>query len=103
MHWADQLAEKIIERAKRRGEVANIKCQQTPSGGKHIGNLNDVARAYFPYKAVLERGGKATFVHTTDDRDPLKDIPYKLPDLQGNWHPSKDLPDMNPHLGKPLC
>ncbi len=103
MHWADQLAEKIIERAKREGVIANVKCQQTPSGAKHIGNLNDVARAYFPYKAVIEKGETATFVHTTDDRDPLKDIPLKLPDLQGNWHFSRDLKDMAPFLGMPLC
>lgn len=101
--WADQLAEQIIARAKRERVVANIKCQQTPSGGKHIGNLNDVARAYFPYKAVLERGESATFVHTTDDRDPLKDVPRKVPDLEGNWRLSKDLMDMTPFLGMPLC
>ncbi|MEK6954790.1 MAG: lysine--tRNA ligase [Candidatus Micrarchaeota archaeon] len=102
MHWADQLAEKIIERSQKEGVIANVKCQQTPSGAKHIGNLNDVARAYFPYKSVLEKGHKATFVHTTDDRDPLKDIPLKLPDLEGKWHYTKDLPDLTPHLGKPL-
>jgi lysyl-tRNA synthetase class 1 len=103
MHWADQLAEKIIERAKKENSIPNVKCQQTPSGGKHIGNLNDVARAYFPYKAVLEKGEKITFVHTTDDRDPLKDVPLKLPDLHGNWHFSKELMDMGPYLGMPLC
>ena len=101
--WADQLANQIIERAKREWVTANIKCQQTPSGAKHIGNLNDVARAYFPYKAVLEKGEPATFVHTTDDRDPLKDVPKKLADLKGRWHLSKDLMDMAPYLGMPLC
>ncbi len=100
--WADQLADKIIERAKREWITPNIKCQQTPSGGKHIGNLNDVARAYLPYKSVIDRGEKATFVHTTDDRDPLKDVPRKLPDLQGGWHQSKDLMDMTKYLGMPL-
>lgn len=102
MHWADQLAEKIIERSNKEGAIPNVKCQQTPSGAKHIGNLNDVARAYFPYKSVLEKGHEATFVHTTDDRDPLKDIPLKLPDLKGSMHFTKDLPDLTPHLGKPL-
>ncbi|MFH1751123.1 MAG: hypothetical protein ABH863_05580, partial [Candidatus Micrarchaeota archaeon] len=92
MHWADQIADKIIERAHREGAIANVKCQQTPSGAKHIGNLNDVARAFFPYKSVLEKGEKAIFVHTTDDRDPLKDIPLKLPDLEGKMHFTKDLP-----------
>lgn len=103
LFWADQLANQIIERAKREGKIPNIKCQQTPSGGKHIGNLNDVARSYFPYKIILERGEKAEFVHTTDDRDPLKDIPKKLPALDGEWHLSESLMDMKPYLGMPLC
>lgn len=103
MHWADQLADKIIERSRREGRQANVKCQQTPSGGKHIGNLNDVARAFFPYKAVVERGEKAEFVHTTDDRDPLKDVPLKVPDFEGNYSETAKLTDVSPHLGKPLC
>ncbi len=103
MFWADQLAKKIIERAKKEGRIVNIKCQQTPSGAKHIGNLNDVLRAYFPYKAILERGYEAEFVHTTDDRDPLKNVPKKLADLDGNWHESAKLMKMDDYLGAPLC
>lgn len=103
LFWADQLADKIIERSKKEKRTPNIKCQQTPSGGKHIGNLNDVARAYFPYKSLLERGVKAEFVHTTDDRDPLKGVPKRLADLEGRWHESKKLKDMKPYLGMPLC
>ena len=62
LFWADQLADRIEERSGREKRKPNIKCQQTPSGGKHIGNLNDVARAYFPYKSLIERGIKAEFV-----------------------------------------
>ncbi len=102
LHWADQLAEKIIERAHNEKKVPNVKCQQTPSGGKHIGNLNDVLRAYFPYKAVVEKGEKCTFVHTTDDRDPLKDIPVKLADLEGNWHDASKFSDLKKYYGRPL-
>ena len=102
LHWADQLAEKIIERAHREKIVPNVKCQQTPSGGKHIGNLNDVLRAYFPYKSVIEKGEKCTFVHTTDDRDPLKDIPAKLADLDANWHDAAKFPELKNFYGKPL-
>lgn len=97
-HWADQLADQILERSK----TPNVKCQQTPSGAKHIGNLNDVIRAYFPCKALMERGIKVDFVHTTDDRDPLKDVPKKLADLESNWHLSEKLMDMKPYFGKPL-
>jgi len=101
LFWADQIAEQIIERTK--GKKASVKCQQTPSGAKHIGNLNDVVRAYFPYKSLLERGIKASFVHTSDDRDPLKDIPLKLADLNGGWHHSEKLMEMGKYLGMPLC
>ncbi len=103
MHWADRLADKIIERCKREGYVPNVKCEQTPSGAKHIGNLNDVARAYFPYKSVKEKGHEITFVHLTDDRDPLKDIPSQLPDLEGVFRQTDKLSKMDEYLGMPLC
>jgi lysyl-tRNA synthetase class 1 len=103
LFWADQLAERIAERSKMEKRRPNIKCQQTPSGGKHIGNLNEVVRAYFPCRSLAEKGIKAEFVHTTDDRDPLKDVPKKLPDLEGRWHESGKLMDMSPFLGMPLC
>ncbi|NYZ74933.1 lysine--tRNA ligase [Candidatus Micrarchaeota archaeon] len=103
MHWADQLAEKIIERSKKEKRTPNVKCQQTPSGGKHIGNLNDVLRAWFPVKSVREHGVDCEFVHTTDDRDPLKDVPAKIADLDSKWHDSKEFPEMGKYLGQPLC
>src|SRR3989338_4778787 len=103
LFWADQIAKQIVERMEREGGVPNIKCQQTPSGGKHIGNLNDVVRAHFPSKALHERGVRHTFVHTTDDRDPLKAVPLKLPDLEGKWHKSVELQSMDKYLGMPLC
>jgi len=103
MHWADQLAEQIIFRAKKEGRTPNVKCQQTPSGGKHVGNLNDVLRAWFPVKAVREKGVECEFVHTTDDRDPLKDVPAKIADLDAVWHDSKKFPEIKKYLGHPLC
>ena len=103
LFWADQLAERIIERSRREKRAPNIKCQQTPSGGKHIGNLNEVARSYFPYRSLIEKGVKADFVHTTDDRDPLKSVPKRLADLDGKWHDSAKLKDMSRYLGMPLC
>lgn len=103
MFWAEQLARQVIERAKREGKTAVIKCGQTPSGGKHIGNLNDVVRAYFVYRLVKEKGCGARFSHSSDDRDPLKDVPKKLADLDGNWHDSEKFPEMKNFLGRPLC
>ncbi len=101
--WADQLAEETATRAKGEKQTASIRCGQTPSGGKHIGNLNDVVRAYFVYKSLEEKGVKSVFIHSTDDRDPLKDVPTRIADLDGNWHQSDKFPKIKEWLGKPLC
>ncbi len=103
LFWADQLADQVQERAKKEKTPAVVRCGQTPSGGKHIGNLNDVVRAYFVYKSLLERGVEAKFIHSSDDRDPLKDVPKRLADLEGNWHDSAKFPELKSFLGKPLC
>ena len=102
LFWADQLADQVIERSKKEGKIVSIRSGQTPSGGKHIGNLNDPVRAYFVYKSVLEKGVKARFVNTSDDRDPLKDVPSRMADLDGNWFSSEKFPELKKHLGKPL-
>ncbi len=102
LFWADQLADQVIERAKKEGKIVSIRSGQTPSGGKHIGNLNDPVRAYFVYKSVLEKGKKARFINTSDDRDPLKDVPARIADLDGKWHKSENFSELKKHLGKPL-
>jgi len=103
LFWADQLADEVQARNKKEKGTAVVRCGQTPSGGKHIGNLNDVVRAYFVYKSLQERDVKSTFIHSTDDRDPLKDVPKRLADLDGNWHDSSKFPEISKWLGKPLC
>ncbi|MBI4163951.1 MAG: lysine--tRNA ligase [Candidatus Aenigmarchaeota archaeon] len=102
LFWADQLADEVIERANREKKMVSIRSGQTPSGGKHIGNLNDPVRAYFVYKSAIEKGVKARFVNTSDDRDPLKDVPARIADLDGNWFSSDKFPELKKHLGKPL-
>ena len=102
LFWADQLADQVIERAEREAKIVSIRSGQTPSGGKHIGNLNDPIRAYFVYKAVLDKGVKARFVNTSDDRDPLKDVPSRIADLDGKWFSSGEFPGLKKDLGKPI-
>ncbi len=115
MFWADQLANQTVVRVekefaegKNKEKILTIRCGQTPSGGKHIGNLNDVIRAYFVYKSVKEKiankewNGNVKFIHTSDDRDPLKDIPTRIMDLDSRWHETKNL-DLEKFLGMPLC
>jgi len=79
--WADQIAEEAIARVGN-GPVI-CKCAASPSGAKHIGNLFDVMKAYIIYKAVVKKGHPAQFVFTNDDKDPLRTIPMKLPNLEG--------------------
>ncbi|PKP59536.1 MAG: lysine--tRNA ligase, partial [Candidatus Altiarchaeales archaeon HGW-Altiarchaeales-1] len=46
--------------------------------------------------------GNVKFIHTSDDRDPLKDIPTRIMDLDSRWHETKNL-DLEKFLGMPLC
>ena len=84
--WADQLAEEAIIRAKKERRIVTCRGAASPSGGKHIGNLFDAAKAYMVHKAVLKKGYQSRFVFTHDDRDPLRNIPSKLPRLDGKWY-----------------
>jgi len=82
--WADQLAAQIIERMKKAGRTEAVcRAGASPSGAKHIGNLFDVMKAYIVYKALKKKGVPVRFVLTHDDRDPLRTIPAKLPNRQG--------------------
>lgn len=84
MFWADQLAEQVIERiAATKKAEAVCKTGASPSGAKHIGNLFDVMKAYIVYKALCKKNVPTKFVMTHDDRDPLRTIPAKLPNLEG--------------------
>ena len=120
--WADQLADQLIERAERtntrKSEALPVQAESeippsklvtcrsgaSPSGAKHIGNMFDVMKAFIIYKAVKKRGYPARLVHTYDDRDPLRTIPAKLPDLEGKWFDTKDagiVDKMQTFLGHP--
>ncbi len=101
LFWADQLAQQVLERAKKENNIPVIRTAQTPSGGKHIGNLNDVLRAHFVYKSLQDSGEKARFVHTHDDRDPMKDIPGRIADLDAKWFSAEQFPEMHKYLGVP--
>lgn len=84
--WADKVAKECIERSGREGKKEIVvKGAASPSGGKHIGNLNDIIRPYFVYRSLVDSGHEARFVHCSDDRDPLRKIPNRVPDIDGNW------------------
>ena len=73
--WADEVADSVAERGV---SPAVVKSGASPSGGKHIGNLNDIMRGYFVYRALESIGHPAHMVHTCDDRDPLRKVAVGL-------------------------
>ena len=83
--WADQIASVAMERAQREGSIVTCRTAASTSGAKHIGNFFDIAKAYIVHKAVLKKGYKSRTVFTHDDRDPLRTVPLRLPDLDGKW------------------
>jgi lysyl-tRNA synthetase class 1 len=106
--WAESVAEQILERVaddsdRDPDDPIVIKGGISPSGVPHLGNMNEIVRGYFVAEALRERGREVRQVFTADDRDPLRKLPRKLADLDGNV---VDLGDVNAgalgrNLGKP--
>ncbi|WP_232702957.1 lysine--tRNA ligase [Halobacterium wangiae] len=80
--WADAVADRILERDPE--EPIVIKGGISPSGVPHLGNMNELVRGYFVAEALRDRGYDVRQVFTSDDRDPLRKLPRKLADLDGN-------------------
>nr|WP_205254549.1 MULTISPECIES: lysine--tRNA ligase [Halorussus] len=99
--WAESVAEKIL--ARDPDDPIVIKGGISPSGVPHLGNMNEIVRGYFVAEALRDRGREVRQVFTADDRDPLRKLPRKLADLDGNI---VELGDVNAgalgrNLGKP--
>jgi lysyl-tRNA synthetase class 1 len=99
--WADEVADRIEDRAP--DEPITIKGGVSPSGIPHLGNVNEIMRGYYVAEALRDRGYEVRQVFTADDRDPLRKLPRKLADLDGNV---VDLGDVDAgalgrNLGKP--
>jgi lysyl-tRNA synthetase class 1 len=80
--WADEVADEV--EARDPGEPIVVKGGISPSGVPHLGNVNEIMRGYFVAEVLRERGWTVKQVFTTDDRDPLRKLPRKLADLEGN-------------------
>jgi lysyl-tRNA synthetase class 1 len=99
--WADQIADEI--EAREPDDPIVIKGGISPSGVPHFGNMNEVMRGYFVAAVLRERGHDVRQVFTADDRDPLRKLPRKLANLDGEL---VDLGDVNAgalgrNLGRP--
>jgi lysyl-tRNA synthetase class 1 len=99
--WADEVADRI--EARNPDDPITIKGGISPSGVPHLGNVNEIMRGYFVAEVLRDRGHEVRQVFTADDRDPLRKLPRKLADLDGNI---VELGDVNAgalgrNLGKP--
>ncbi|GGC69968.1 lysine--tRNA ligase [Haloferax sulfurifontis] len=80
--WADEVADEI--EARDPDEPVVVKGGVSPSGVAHLGNFNEIMRGYFVAEVLRERGHEVRQVFTSDDKDPLRKLPRKLADADGN-------------------
>ena len=97
MHWAEQIAKKIIHRNPNKEEyvcAAGI----SPSGSIHIGNFRDIATSYFVVCALRNFGKKARLLFSWDEYDRFRKVPSNVMQVQPKFDqyigcPYIDIPD----------
>jgi lysyl-tRNA synthetase class 1 len=90
MHWADVLAEDLLDRGSDHTLATGI----TPSGPIHVGNLREVLTTEAVHRAVQDAGASARLLYVGDTYDPLREVSPFLED-----HPEVDYAE---HVGKPI-
>ncbi|MFW6321101.1 MAG: lysine--tRNA ligase [Halohasta sp.] len=80
--WAETIADEI--EARNPDEPIVVKGGVSPSGVAHLGNVNEIMRGYFVAAVLRDRGHEVRQVFTSDDKDPLRKLPRKLADAEGN-------------------
>ena len=70
MHWADVVAEKLMQR----GDEHVLATAITPSGPIHVGNLREVMTTEAIYRALKDKGAKAKLIFIADTFDPLRKV-----------------------------
>jgi len=77
MHWADTIAEKLVER----GEPV-IETGTSISGIPHIGNASDVIRGDAVKRALENKDVSARLIWVADDSDPFRSVPGGMQELK---------------------
>ena len=88
MHWADVVAEKLLEAGKEHIISSGI----TPSGPIHLGSMREILTADAIVRAVNEKGGSAKLVYIADNADPLRKV-----------YPFLDKNKYQEFIGRPLA
>jgi len=76
MHWIDRIARTLMRHSERHVIASGISI----SGHIHIGHSNDVFIADAVRRAVEEIGGHAEAIWYADDFDPMRRVPWPLPE-----------------------
>ncbi|GAB3698591.1 lysine--tRNA ligase [Halorubrum pallidum] len=99
--WADVVADAIEARGV--DDPVVIKGGVSPSGVAHLGNFNEIMRGYFVAEVLRDRGHEVRQVFTSDDKDPLRKIPRKLANADGEivGLGEVDASALGRNLGKP--
>ncbi|MFD1640869.1 lysine--tRNA ligase [Halohasta litorea] len=79
--WAETIADEV--EARDPDEPIVVKGGVSPSGVAHLGNVNEIMRGYFVAEVLRDRGHEVRQVFTSDDKDPLRKLPRKLADADG--------------------
>ncbi len=80
-HWADALADKIIE-VKGELEEYTVAAGITPSGVVHIGNFREIITVDLIAKALERKGKKVRFIYSWDDYDVFRKVPANFPEKE---------------------
>ncbi|MFH1100840.1 MAG: lysine--tRNA ligase [Methanobacteriota archaeon] len=75
MHWAEVLADSLLQKKKKHVLATGI----TPSGPIHIGNMREILTTDAVYRCLKEKGGDAELIYVADDYDPLRRVYPYLP------------------------
>lgn len=78
-HWADQMAEKIIN---EKGDLDLYTCASgiTPSGTVHLGNFREIITVDLVVRALRDRKKNVRFIYSWDDYDVFRKVPANMPE-----------------------
>ncbi len=76
-HWIERIADELNERDVNEHVVAS---GTSISGSIHIGNSCDIFIANAVTNALIKLGNKSKTIWIADDHDPLRKVPYPLPE-----------------------
>jgi lysyl-tRNA synthetase class 1 len=100
VHWADQIAQRIIaQRGPLSGQKPHFTCASgiTPSGTIHIGNFREIISVDLIVRALRDTDQTVRFIYSWDDFDTFRKVPVNMPKqemLKGHLRrPIVDVPD----------